>query len=337
MFGFLENFFFISLGITFGLILLLIYHFKERMTAVERKGETVYELLTNIVKEINILKSGCQAHEHFIRSTILSGVFQRPSEFPDEPLREQIGDNISVYVLDNSASPVVVSSTELDVSKNAVENPVVVSDSDSDSGSDSDSDTEYAEDTESDDDDTSVSDIDDDIYQPVVLEDSRAPDETNIDILEMVESVVELVVEPVAEPVVEPVAEPVVEPIAEPVEIESFEPVSEPAVEPEPAAIIEQTVESSVEASVQVDDGASVQVDDGASVQVDAGASVQVDDDNVSVISSAANATQKRAYNKMSLSQLRALATSASTIDVSNMRKQELVQFMKSLDDESAK
>ncbi len=56
LFGYLENFFLISLGITFGLILLLAYHFIQRFSAIEKKNETMYDILTNIVKELNLLK-----------------------------------------------------------------------------------------------------------------------------------------------------------------------------------------------------------------------------------------------------------------------------------------
>ena len=57
LFGMLENFFYISLGITFALILLLVYHFKQRLSAAEKKSETMYEIITNVVQELNVMKS----------------------------------------------------------------------------------------------------------------------------------------------------------------------------------------------------------------------------------------------------------------------------------------
>ena len=65
IFSFVENFFFISLGITFVLILLLVYHFKQRMSSVERKGETMFELMSSVVKEINVLKNVNSYYERF--------------------------------------------------------------------------------------------------------------------------------------------------------------------------------------------------------------------------------------------------------------------------------
>jgi len=56
LFNFIETFFFISLGITFVLILLLVYHFKQRMVILEQKGDTMFEIINNIVKELSLLK-----------------------------------------------------------------------------------------------------------------------------------------------------------------------------------------------------------------------------------------------------------------------------------------
>jgi hypothetical protein len=55
-FNFIETFFFISLGITFVLILLLVYHFKQRMTGLEQKCDTMFEIINDMVKEMNMLR-----------------------------------------------------------------------------------------------------------------------------------------------------------------------------------------------------------------------------------------------------------------------------------------
>ena len=56
-FNFIETFFFISLGITFVLILLLVYHFKQRMNELEQKCDTMFDIINNVVKELTILRS----------------------------------------------------------------------------------------------------------------------------------------------------------------------------------------------------------------------------------------------------------------------------------------
>ena len=55
-FNFIETFFFISLGITFVLILLLVYHFKQRICTLEQKGTTMFEIVNGVVKELTNIK-----------------------------------------------------------------------------------------------------------------------------------------------------------------------------------------------------------------------------------------------------------------------------------------
>jgi hypothetical protein len=56
VFNFMETSFVISLGITFVLILLLIYHFKQRLTATETKQDTMFEIINNLAQELNNLR-----------------------------------------------------------------------------------------------------------------------------------------------------------------------------------------------------------------------------------------------------------------------------------------
>jgi len=63
-FNFMETLFFISLGITFILILLLVFHFKQRMTSLEQKSDTMFEIINNIVKELNIIKKTVQQNNN---------------------------------------------------------------------------------------------------------------------------------------------------------------------------------------------------------------------------------------------------------------------------------
>lgn len=57
-FNLVETFFFISLAITFVLIMMLVYHFKDRLTSLESKSETILEIVNNLLKENSVLKSG---------------------------------------------------------------------------------------------------------------------------------------------------------------------------------------------------------------------------------------------------------------------------------------
>jgi hypothetical protein len=57
IFNCIETFFFISLGITIILILLLIYHFKQQINTQERKSDTMFEIINSIVSEITTVKN----------------------------------------------------------------------------------------------------------------------------------------------------------------------------------------------------------------------------------------------------------------------------------------
>ena len=55
-FNILETFFFISLAITFVLIIMLVYHFKGRLTNVENKYDTMFGIMHNMVGELKSIK-----------------------------------------------------------------------------------------------------------------------------------------------------------------------------------------------------------------------------------------------------------------------------------------
>ena len=56
-FGMIESFFFLSLGIVFILIVLLVYHFKQRIATVEQKSDTMFDIVQNLAKELTSVKS----------------------------------------------------------------------------------------------------------------------------------------------------------------------------------------------------------------------------------------------------------------------------------------
>jgi hypothetical protein len=56
-FSIIETFFFISLGITILLVALLVYHFKQRLSAVEQKYESLFDIVTGVVKQLSNIQS----------------------------------------------------------------------------------------------------------------------------------------------------------------------------------------------------------------------------------------------------------------------------------------
>jgi hypothetical protein len=51
-FKFVETFFFLSLAITFALIITLVYQFKKRMENMEKKCDTMFDIVQNLAKEV---------------------------------------------------------------------------------------------------------------------------------------------------------------------------------------------------------------------------------------------------------------------------------------------
>lgn len=72
MYKFIETFFFISLLITFILLCLLFYHFKQRLMDVEHKTCRMFEIVENVVKELTWLKCICASSQPSSHSTTTS-------------------------------------------------------------------------------------------------------------------------------------------------------------------------------------------------------------------------------------------------------------------------
>jgi|UniRef100_A0A6C0DY55 hypothetical protein len=54
-FNLIESAFFASLAITFVLVIMLVYHFKERLVSLEKKYDTMFQILNRVVKELKNL------------------------------------------------------------------------------------------------------------------------------------------------------------------------------------------------------------------------------------------------------------------------------------------
>jgi len=177
-FDFIENFFFVSLGITFALIILLVYHFKQRISSMERKGDTMYELITNVVKELQFMKKLNAYYETLFQNTTSpkensplsfeekssSIISQTPTQvvppgfgvLTDSCLVEEIStDNIVLQLVERT--PSVEGSSLKDKPELLANSRIVVSDDESsvsDNESDSDdTDLNYSSDDEDSDDD----------------------------------------------------------------------------------------------------------------------------------------------------------------------------------------
>lgn len=151
LFSMLESVFFVTLGISCVLLMLLIYHFKQRLTKLEQSSEMMFELLNNIVGELSGIKQ--------------TFIVEPNQPTVDYPMTMQFSDKIPVVFSDNESEG--NSLPELTHNNDGTYSDVENSDDDN-----SDIDTDSAEENDSDD-DNSDNDTDSD-------EESDSDDESNL-------------------------------------------------------------------------------------------------------------------------------------------------------------
>mgnify|MGYP006098815025 CR=1 FL=1 len=137
----LESVFFITLGISCVLLIMLIYHFKQRLNKLEQNGNTMFEIINNLVQEI----------------TTVNNNFRALSNVPQNLMQPNITHSkINVSLSDDEDNNLILEETYIDNEVNSNES---CSDADNETDSDNDDDDESGSDN--DDDDESGSDNDD--------------------------------------------------------------------------------------------------------------------------------------------------------------------------------
>ena len=68
IFSLLESFFFLFLGISFILVLLMVYHFKKKLDTIERKNETLQDICKTICEELDFVKSQSQSQPQLVKT-----------------------------------------------------------------------------------------------------------------------------------------------------------------------------------------------------------------------------------------------------------------------------
>lgn len=99
----MDSVFYLGLVVTFLLILLVVYHFKNRVTTMEQRCDTMFEIMNNIVQELNLLRrqqnmtmgGGMPAN---ITTTTVEHDHVYPEENEDEEESEYETDDESSYL-----------------------------------------------------------------------------------------------------------------------------------------------------------------------------------------------------------------------------------------------
>jgi len=132
----LESFSILSLGITFVLVLFLVYHFKQRLAILENKCDTTFEIINNVVSELSNIRGAFR---------VGGAPTQMPAQVHAPPVRPE-----------NAKINVAISDDEHDVSDYDEEDS-----SDEESGDEDDEDGDDEESSDDDDDDDEESSDDD--------------------------------------------------------------------------------------------------------------------------------------------------------------------------------
>ena len=313
VFSFVENFFFISLGITFVLILLLVYHFKQRMSSVERKGETMFELMSSVVKEINVLKNINSYYERFF-SKSSPDVSVNLSEIGTEP------ETLSYNIVDP------VESVELHNQRtNAISLTLAEDESASESESESDGDSVTK----------SVGNVEDDEKESLSSsgeEESGDDEEDSDDDEESVNgSHPPLVQEEIMLPPAEFSHIPPTEPVMESPSLDEPVPIVRVSEDNSP---IEMVIDELPEESNRTSDSSLVLVESASSDATHAlpesEAEPSADAENESETISVNDGVSRRdGYRKMNVNQLKTVVQSLGLqVDVSKMKKNEIVRLL---------
>ena len=154
----METFFFISLGITFILILLLVYHFKQRLSNLEQKSDTMLDIVNNVVKEMGVIK-------------VLASSRPTPQPHPLSAFMDNqrpLNDMFSKMSMNNiEVNEVNINGGDVsEVQEIHLAEPVEM---------DSDDEDEDSDDEEEDDDEDEELDLDDDDEKVVVSDDEEEP------------------------------------------------------------------------------------------------------------------------------------------------------------------
>lgn len=163
----LESMFFILFGITFLFILLLIYHFKNKITALEKNVDTMFEILNNVVGDLSRMKIGG------VQQTMTAGVNYNSD---NEPI---------AHFSDVSNIPLVDNEEESDDEESDEDDETIISENEEESVDDSD-DEENEEDS---DDESDNEDSDEEEVRKISVILDEKVDEDAIQVEELDESI----------------------------------------------------------------------------------------------------------------------------------------------------
>ena len=137
-FKFIETFLFLSLGITFALIVTLVYHFKKRMENMETKCDTMFDIVQKLATELSSIQKPPNMYEFHSDTNVL-----------DSNSYDNLTENISLR-----REEILELSGETNIEESNVKDESDNDDSDSDESDNDDTDSDVSDNDDSDSDES---------------------------------------------------------------------------------------------------------------------------------------------------------------------------------------
>ena len=129
---FFDSLIFFSLIITFALILLLVYYFKHRISALEQRSDSLFDIMNSLVKQMQLMQAGPQylGEKSTPENTSIRAYDNTPPYIPQPIVSAPVTENIYLEKVDDDS----LDETESEEDDSESDNP----ESDSESNSESD-------------------------------------------------------------------------------------------------------------------------------------------------------------------------------------------------------
>jgi len=124
----MDSIFYLGLVVTFLLILLVVYHFKNRVTTMEQRCDTMFEIMNNIVQELNILrrqqKIAMGGEGPVNITTSMESNYLSQQNMQSEHYKQEDGESSSEYETDDDNSELSDDDLEEDSDDESIEKVV---------------------------------------------------------------------------------------------------------------------------------------------------------------------------------------------------------------------
>ncbi len=102
---FFDSLIFFSLIITFALILLLVYYFKQRISALEQRSDSLFDIINTLVKQMQLMQAAPQylGEKSTPENTSIRAYDSTPQYIPQPAVSAPVSENIYLEKVDDDS------------------------------------------------------------------------------------------------------------------------------------------------------------------------------------------------------------------------------------------